>query len=485
MIIGKGDRMSSLPNRKLYNLLGKFEIFSHFSVDKLSTRDATSIPFIIWPNGSPCLIGNLYMLSLLNRPGRSRQGLSRRGDKGGSMGDYAAKLGQLLRRCYRDGIDPIYLSDDKFTDYIEEIRKEPSSFNLAQPKKSESTILATGKVWLDFLGFVGRFHGDNDFISSEGTIRARKEKYVTTTSNGRKISRTYLTHHSFGRPHREHRRLPISKEQIDLLRAAIRKDRVPAGVKVRRACMIDLLTDTGARRTELVNLKVADVLRAMEMEHPLLRLDTLKREEGAERYVPVFGTALRKLRQYIEVERRKIMRSVYKGGKDHGYFFVSATTGNQLTSAAVSNEILTLRKLAGIESQVTPHMFRHAFITNLFILLIQRHQLTNSDQFRQALLDSKTFIAEVTSWTGHLDNKSIERYIHLAFRDLAKYKETVSSVHLVMAIRKYMSEEKELLVLLEEGMPVNEYTNQIRALRDMAEKDLLIAEQRESALLRQ
>lgn len=476
--------MSIQSNRKLFHLLGEFQTFSHFSVDKLSTRDATNMPFMIWPNGSPCLIGNLYMQSLLIRPGRSRQGLSRRGQKGGSMGDYAAKLGQLLRRCYRDNIDPIYLSDGKFTDYIAEIRKEPSTFNPSQPKKSESTIFATGKVWLDFLRFVGRFYGDNYFASSEGTIRAHEETYVTTTSNGRKITSTYLTHHSFGKPHREHRRSPISKEQIDLLKAAIRMDSVPAGVKVRRACMIDLLTDTGARRTELVNLKVSDVLRAIEMEHPLLRLQTLKREEGAERYVPVYGTALRKLRQYIEVERRKIMRSVYKGGQDHGYFFVSATTGKQLTSAAVSNEILRLRKLAGIKSQVTPHMFRHAFITNLFILFIQRHQLTNSDQFRQALLDSKTFIAEIISWTGHLDVNSVEYYIHAAFRDLAKYKETVNSVHLVMAIRKYMSEEKELLAMLEEGMPVDEYARQFRALRDMANKDFLIAEQRESALLR-
>lgn len=213
------------------------------------------------------------------------------------------------------------------------------------------------------------------------------------------------------------------------------------------------------------------------MEHPLLRLDTLKREEGAERFVPVFSTALKKLRQYIDVERRKIMRSVYKGGKDHRYFFVSATTGKQLTTAAVSNDILNLRKLAGIQSQVTPHMFRHAFINNLFILLIQRHQFTNSDQFRQALLDSRTFIAEITSWTRYLDSESIEHYIKVAFRDLANYKETVSSVHSVMAMRKYMSEQSELVAMLEEGMPVDEYTRQYRALKEMAQKDLMIAEQ--------
>lgn len=470
--------MSGQPTRKLYHLLGSFSTFSHFSVDKLSIRDATNMPFIIWPNGSPCLIGNLYMQSLLYRPGRSQQGLSRRGDKGGSMGDYAAKVGQLLRRCYRDGVDPIQLSDDKFTDYICDIRKEPSNFNPSQPKKSESSVIATGKIWLDFLGFVGRFHGDDNFVSENGTIRAREEKFTTATRGGKKINRTYLTHHSFGQPHREHRRMPVTRVQIEQLKAAIRKDDVPATVKVRRACLIDLLTDTGARRTELANLKVSDVLRAIEMEHPLLRLDTLKREEGAERYVPVFITALKKLRQYIEVERRKIMRKVYKGGSDHGFFFVSTRTGEPLKSSVISNEINHLRKVAGIKSQVTPHMFRHAFITNLFIHLIRRHQLTNPDEFRQALLDSQTFIAEIASWTGHLEPQSVENYIHLAFRDLSNYSTTVSSVHLVMAVDKYFAEENELLAMLEEGMPVEKYKNQLLALREMAQKDLAIAKER-------
>lgn len=475
--------MPSQTNRKLYHLLGEFKTFSHFSVDRLSTRDATNIPFIIWPNGSPCLIGNLYMQSLLYRAGRSQQGLSRKGDKGGSMGDYAAKLGQLLRRCYRDGIDPINLSDGKFTDYIVELRKEPSKFNPAQPKKSESSVIATGKVWLDFLGFVGRFYGDNDFVSENGKIRAREDKFSNVTRSGKKISRTYLTHHSFGKPHRVHRRTPITQYQIAQLKAAIRKDNAPAVVKVRRACLIDLLSYTGARRTELANLKVSDVLQALEMEHPLLRLDTLKREDGAERYVPVFITALKKLRQYIEVERRKIMRQVYKGGSDHGFFFVSTRTGNPLKSSVISNEINDLRKAAGIKSQVTPHMFRHAFITNLFIRLIQRHEMTNSDQFRKALLDSRTFLAEITSWTGQLEPQSVEHYIHLAFRDLSDYTETVNSVHLAMAMDKYFAEENELLAMLEEGMPVDEYKKQLLALREIAQKDFAIAKERESALL--
>lgn len=476
--------MPAPEKRKLYSLLGEFQAFSHFSVDRLSTRDATNMPFIIWPNGSPCLIGNLYMQSLLLRKGRGRQGLSRKGQKGGSMGDYAAKVSQLVRRLYKDKLDPIDLNDGRFSDYIAEIRKETSSYNPSQAKKSQNSVIATGRTWLDFLSFVGRFHGDDKFVSETGSIRAHEECHKTTSKSGKVIVKYYLHHHSFGSRHRPHRRDPITKEQIEFLKTAIRKSRSSSFVKVRTGCLIDLLNDTGARREEIANLRVDDVLRALEMEHPLLRLDTLKREEGAERFVPVFITALKKLRQYIDVERRKIMRSVYKGGQDHGYFFVSETTGRRLTSAAISNEILTLRKLAGIEAQVTAHMFRHAFITNLFKLFIQRHQLTNADEFRRALLDSQTFIAEITSWTGHLDNKSVEHYIHVAFGDLSNYKETVSSVHLVMAMHKYLAEEKELLAMLEEGMTVDEYARKFRALRDMAEKDFSIAEQRESALLR-
>ncbi|MCY1551179.1 hypothetical protein D9M68_874920 [compost metagenome] len=129
-------------------------------------------------------------------------------------------------------------------------------------------------------------------------------------------------------------------------------------------------------------------------------------------------------------------------------------------------------------------MFRHAFITNLFILFIQRHQLQNQDDFRRALLDSSTFVAEITSWTGQLEPKSVEHYINLAFRDLANYTATVSSVHLVMAMDKYFSEQNELLAMLNEGaMSVAEYSQQQKALQAMALKDFEIARARESTLV--
>lgn len=89
--------MDVLNSRRLYSLLGEFKMFRSFSIDQVTTVDASNMPFMIWPNGSPCIIGNLYIQSLLHRPGRSN-GLSRKGGKGGTMAGYAANVGQLLSR---------------------------------------------------------------------------------------------------------------------------------------------------------------------------------------------------------------------------------------------------------------------------------------------------------------------------------------------------------------------------------------------------
>ncbi|KPW20782.1 tyrosine-type recombinase/integrase [Pseudomonas cannabina] len=473
--------MDVLNSRRLYSLLGEFKMFRSFSIDRVTTVDASNMPFMIWPNGSPCIIGNLYIQSLLHRPGRSN-GLSRKGSKGGTMAGYAANVGQLLRRCYRDHIDPIHLTDGKFTDYIDELREEPSSSNPAQPKKTENAVIDTGKRWLDFLGFVGRFYGNPGFVSLQGAIRAREETYYIKTRSGKPIARTYMWHHSFGSYHRGHTRDPITDEQIKLLKATIRVQKASAFVKVRRANILDMLAGTGARRTEISLLRVEDVRTALAMEEPMLRLTTLKREDKAQRVIPILLSTLVKLNRYIEGERRKLMRKVYKDGEDHGFVFVSSTTGRPLSSDSISNEVRDLRKAAGIECQICPHMFRHAFITKLFVRFVTRHKINNADEFRQALLDTSTFLAEVVSWTGHIDPISLERYIHLAFRDVTSYSETLTSVHMVMAMDQYFIEEEELEARLEEGMPIAEYRQAKKALRELSKKEMEIAKRRESSL---
>lgn len=466
-------------DRALCGTLDAFEIFSHFSVDRVAKRDGTNMPFIIWPDGSPCLLGNLYMLSLRNRRGRGgRQGLSRRGSKGGTMGEYAFKLSQLLRLCYQHNINIPELTDSNFSHFIETLRKCQSSTNPLQLKKTENTLIATGKVWLDFLLFVGTFLGLEKFVSPEGSIRAVELSYTVTAGNGRKIKRTYFHHHSFGPEARFHRRTPISSEQISNLKQAINSYPSSKFVKIRRHCLLALLTHTGARRSEIGNILIQDILDAYDKEYPSLRLETLKQNDDAFRLVPVTKMLLHDIKGYIEIQRRQNINSVYKGGRDHGYLFTSETTGRKLSNETLSNEILLLRKHSGMKEQICAHMFRHAFITNLFCLFIQRHQIENEDELRKALLDSKTFLTEVTQWTGHLTSTSLENYINLAFKSLSNYSTTLSSVHLVRAMEIFDEKMNELVLCLENGMSVASYKIALANLIHLRDGDFEAARNR-------
>lgn len=101
------------------------------------------------------------------------------------------------------------------------------------------------------------------------------------------------------------------------------------------------------------------------------------------------------------------MKKKYKDGQDHRLFLISDRTGRPLKSKTLYNEIKNLKIASGIETPIFPHMFRHRFITKLFIDLIRTHQVTNEDEFRRNLLNTEIFKAEVTQWTGHLDPDSI------------------------------------------------------------------------------
>jgi site-specific recombinase XerD len=463
----------------LTSILDKFELFSHFSVDRLSTRDGTGMPFLIRPDGTPCLMANMYMLSLRDRKGRGgRQGLSRRGPKGGTMGEYASKLSQLVRLCHEQKVDFIEMNDAQFTHFIDLMRKDRHPLHPAQRKKSENTLIATGKVWLDFLSYVGRIHGQDSFVSSEGAIKACEMSYTIKTKHGKVIQRSYLHHHSFGPEVRFHRRNAITHEQIDKLKWAASNIESSLYVKIRRRCMIELLEHTGARRSEIGNIKTKDIIDAYRQEYPLLRLDTLKQEDDAERFVPVTKMLLHDIKIFITDQRRKILQKSKPQGGGQDYLFISERTGHKLSSETISNEILTLRKHAKIKTQVCTHMFRHAFITNLFCLFIQRHKIENEDSFRQSLLDSHTFLAEITQWTGHLSTDSLNIYIDLAFKKTANFSTTLNSVHLVMAMETFDSKLTELTSELELGLSIRDYKARLAQLIIMRDADFEVARKR-------
>lgn len=467
--------MKKETSHQLYSLIDELTLFSHMALGRTETNTFNNIPFMTWPDGSPCIPANLYILSLLERAGRGgNRGLSTRGSKGGSLGEYASKIGQLIRYCYYKNIDLMHLTDSTFTTFIGSLRDEKSPIYPTSKKKSEPTILAIGRICLTFLEFVGRLNGNPEFLAKGGTIRVTHETYTITSRNGRSVKRTYIHHHSLSLGGRTRSVFPITDANIKKLTDAV--DTLPSSrfVKIRRKVMLLLLELTGARRGEISRIRVEDILNAFHSDEPMLRLETWKQGASSERMIPIHKMILKDVNTFIDMQRRKVAKK-FKTGKNDGFLFIGETTGEGLSPDTITSEITALKTAAGIKERISPHMFRHAFITKKFVRMIKEHEMTNSDQFRRALLDVKGFIAEVMMWTGHKSPESVERYIHLAFKEITGYSATVTSVHLTSAMELFDRKQRQLVERLKTDLTVEEYEAELLELQRLRDEDFEIA----------
>ena len=388
-------------------------------------KAADNIPLLRWPDGMVCTIVNLFMLRCYKR------NLSRK-DNGGTLAKYADQISHLIRYCFNNMLDFYDMTDSHFTMFIRNLQAEVHKKRPGQKRRSPEQVRAIGKVCLDFLNFVGDLFGNVGFVSLSGTIKAEYRSHKIKTENRDEITRYYWHHHSFpfDDANDKRLRLPISKIIIELLNSVIPILSNSTFLKRRRFIMILLYEITGARRIEIVNIKVQDVYSALNMiGDKQLRVITAKKRGGfKERYIPVAVPDLEELKNYIEKYRNRIIRNTIGIESDHGYLLISETTGERLSTRTLSNEIRALAMTAGVEQETCGHMFRHRYITKLFILLINRHNFKNKDAFRKALIDIESIKAEIKEHTGHSTLKSLDRYICLAFDEISGFGETLNAV---------------------------------------------------------
>ncbi len=127
-------------------------------------------------------------------------------------------------------------------------------------------------------------------------------------------------------------------DQVDvekLLRAAAARDRL----------LLLLLFDTGLRLSEVVDLRVGDVLPGGYL--------SVRGKGSKERVVPLGGIVEQRLRDYVARGRRPIVRTV-----DH---LLLRRDGRPMTRAAVYNALKRLRRRARVSARCNPHTFRHTF----------------------------------------------------------------------------------------------------------------------------
>ncbi len=198
---------------KLYHLTGStFELPFHVGHDhKVNTTAAQDIPMLTWPDGSWCLLGNVYLLELY------RRGLSRK-NGGGTLYTYAANISHLLRYCFENKINLSEITDNEFSFFIKTLQGERRANRPEVFARDANSIIAIGRNCLDFMVTVGRFYQDENFIGPKGRIRAEQREFIVKRAGSKKVGgesvRKYWHHRNLPTPDPKNKRLPIVRRTV-------------------------------------------------------------------------------------------------------------------------------------------------------------------------------------------------------------------------------------------------------------------------------
>jgi integrase len=467
----------SADSIKIRRVVKKVTLFSHYSLNRLAVKEADNLTFLYWPNGKPCHLANLYMVSLRNRVSMGRRsGLARRGKGGGTIGGYAHKINRLLKFAFDLGIDLTDLNDGLFSDFIEDLRSEKSKRYTSELARNENTLHDIGSACLYFLEFIGSLFENDRFVAKNGIIKAYQEKVKNPAGYDTFVWR----HHSFSSGEACEKRKPIDQRTVKDLRETANKLPTSDHIAARTQLILSMLENLGCRRAELAEVLVESVLEAMAMKFPSLKMITLKRGKPHIRTVPVTRMLLNEVYNYIELYRIDVIDRCLKG-KDHGFLLVAETTGQPYSPDSITNEIRLLRKKANISEPATAHLFRHAFITNLFVLMIERHRFKDEGSFKNQFISDTFFKHQILQLTGQKTLASLDTYINIAFARVNNYTASVSAADLLRIHRQFDDYFDRLLSDYTDGrMSKEKFYSALAKLRSARDSDYEGAEELET-----
>ncbi len=148
----------------------------------------------------------------------------------------------------------------------------------------------------------------------------------------------------------------------------------PSGMRDR--LIIKLLIATGARISEILNLKISDV------ENQNYEFIKVLGKGSKYRIIPIYDSLEKEIREYIEIYRSKL-----KGKEDTFLLFPKMSREN------FWKRLKVIAQNAGIEKNIYPHIFRHSVAT--------------------ALLGNGADIRIVQEILGHSNITTTEVYTHI------------------------------------------------------------------------
>lgn len=179
------------------------------------------------------------------------------------------------------------------------------------------------------------------------------------------------------RPRREHK-LPnvLSKEEVKAI--------IGAPVNLKHRAMLGLIYACGLRRSELLNLKPADI----ESKRGLL---VIRQSKGnKDRVVPLSEKVVAMLREY------------YMSYKPMVWLFEGLVRGERYSDESLAKVLKSACVKAGIRKPVTLHWLRHSYATHL--------------------LESGTDLRFIQELLGHKSSRTTEIYTHVSIKSLTRIK---------------------------------------------------------------
>lgn len=428
------------------------------------TLPAANIPMLHWPNGTWCHEANVYIFN------KFEQGLSRSG-RGSTLHTYATQLCHIIRYCFSNEIDFINLTDTHFRSFITFLKGERSEQR--EYVRSPDSVRAIGRITLDFLSHIALMHDKPSLLGVDGQIRAiRKKAIIKIEDSDDSIARYYWHHKVLPRPSGPREKDAIRQEAIDALIAAATNAKTSVFIRRRRYTLIRLLEITGGRREEIRNLTVESVREAYKMDNPSLRLITVKRRgnKTSERLIPISKQDCEFLLDFIDKSRQLIINKTLGRHHDHGFVIISESSGKQFATNTITQEIRNLKILAKIQSKIHPHMFRHRFITKLFVSFIQHYCIVNRDDFRRRLLDTDYIKRKLMELTGHKRISSLDRYIDPAFDEYFKIQNTTELLTSKQGAATSANLLQKLIIGVQTDQPKHQILSDLRLLEAVIKK---------------
>ena len=185
------------------------------------------------------------------------------------------------------------------------------------------------------------------------------------------------------RPRREHK-LPNVLSKVEI------KNILSAQGNLKHRSMLSLIYACGLRRSELINLKPADI----DSNRGLLIIRQAK--GNRDRIVPLPGKILANLREY------------YLAYRPATWLFEGLSGNRQYSATSLAKVLKTAVTKAGINKPVSLHWLRHSYATHL--------------------LEQGTDLRIIQEILGHKSSKTTEIYTHVSTQSLQQIKSPIEDI---------------------------------------------------------